>query len=93
MIGTVCFCFVFALNLLNDWSVSFDMKFDGVSDLGNYELTLCFFYVLVINYTLEMGLRYIKFRKWYGWIWYWYIYEIIIIQIQFKLNKIKYINK
>ena len=60
--------FVFALNLAQDLAVSFDLKFDGVSEQANYELFILFFGVTILSYIIEIGIRYIRYGKLFYWI-------------------------
>lgn len=60
--------FVFALNLPEDLSVSLDLKFGGISYDANMELFYLFSKIVVANYILEIGCRYMKFGKLFNWI-------------------------
>jgi hypothetical protein len=60
--------FFFALNIEPGLSEKIDLTFNGVSDQANIELAILFLKVAGINYVLEMGCRYMKFGKLFGWI-------------------------
>lgn len=59
---------VFALNIPEDLSVSLDLKFTGISYDANMELFWLFMKIIVANYLLEIGCRYMKFKKLFNWI-------------------------
>lgn len=60
--------FLFALNAFPELSVYFELKFEGIPYEANIELVTLFTIITVVNYGIEMGLRYRKFGQLFHWI-------------------------
>ena len=68
MVACVAFCFVFAVNYFPDFSDSLELTFKGVPEDANDELLRLFTFVTASSYALEMSIRYLKYKKLFGYI-------------------------
>ena len=57
-----------ALDLSDDLSYVFELKFKGVKEEAKYELFMVFVIVITVNYVWERVLKFLKYRKIYDWI-------------------------
>ena len=60
--------FILTLNLTEDINEYMNLTFKNVDYNANIELIYLFIKVIVTNYALEIGLRYMKFKKLFYWI-------------------------
>lgn len=59
---------LFTLNTFPDMAVTLGLKFEGINEIANKELFNLFVSILVLNYLLEITLRYLKYQTLYYWI-------------------------
>ena len=55
-------------NIFEGLGLWLDLKFEDVSYEAQNEMLYLFLFVTLTNYILERGLKYLKYKTWYGWI-------------------------
>ena len=61
-------CFFLAANLSPGISEQLSLKFDDVPDEAIFQMVVLFAIVTILNYAIDRGTKYMKYKKFYGWI-------------------------
>ena len=62
------FCFFLAGNFMPAISEQLSLKFEGVPDKAIWEMVGLFVIVTVLNYAIDRSTKYMKYKKFYGWV-------------------------